>query len=110
MGRGGENGELTVYALANFDDLSQSHRFLVLGSEMGQDTGTKRDLLVQVALGEAIAAQLELRRVDRVEIGVQDAERVQIGNVVTAHLICANEQLNLRETRCVNMVRSLIGS
>ncbi len=89
-------GPLTINAFAKLDNLPKRHRFPVLRSEMGQDTGTKGDLLVEVALGEAIAAELELGRVRRVQIGVKNAEGIQVRNVVTAHLVGANKELHLK--------------
>ena len=67
---------LTVDALAKLDNLPKGHRFPVLRSEMRQNTGAKGDLLVEIALGKAIPAELELRRVRRVQIGVENTEGV----------------------------------
>ena len=63
---------------------------------MGQDTRAKGDLLVKVALGEAIAAELKLGWVRRVQIGVQYTKRIQVRNVMTAHLVGANKELHLQ--------------
>ena len=63
---------------------------------MGQDTRAKGDLLVKVALGEAIAAELKLGLVRRVQIGVQYTKRIQVRNVMTAHLVSANKELHLQ--------------
>lgn len=63
---------------------------------MGQDTRAKGDLLVKVALGEAIAAELKLGWVRRVQIGVQYTKRIQVRNVMTAHLVSANKELHLQ--------------
>ena len=41
---------------------------------MRQDAGTERDLLLEVALGEAITAQLELRRVNGIVYIIEDDE------------------------------------
>ena len=31
------------------------------------------------------------------EVGLKDSKRVQLGNIVTAHLICANKKLHLQD-------------
>ena len=80
----------TVYALANLDDLAERHRFPVLRSEVRKDTRPKGDLLVEVALREAIAAELELGGMYRVQVGVEDTERIEVGNVVAAYLVGAD--------------------
>ena len=62
---------------------------------MGQDTGTEGDLLVEVALVEAEMAQLELWRDVCAEVGIEDTEWVEIGDVVSSYLVCTDEQLDL---------------
>ena len=62
---------------------------------MGEDAGAEGDLLVEIALREAVAAQLELGRVRRVQVRVEDTEGVEVRNVVAAHLVCADEELDL---------------
>ena len=86
---------LTVYALANLDDLAERHRFPVLRSKVRKDTRPKSNLLVEVTLREAITAQLELRGMYRVQIRVKDAKGIQIGNVVATDLVRANKELHL---------------
>lgn len=66
---------------------------------MREDTGTKGDLLVKVALGEPIAAELKFWGMNRVEVRVEDTEGVKVGNVVTANLVSADEQLDLRSNQ-----------
>lgn len=63
---------------------------------MGKDTGPKGDILLEVGLGEAIAAQLKLRGLDICKVGVEDSEGVELCNVVTPHLVCTDEELDLR--------------
>ena len=58
---------------------------------MREDTGSKGDLLVQVAFGETIPAELELRRNMRTEIGVQNTEGVEVGDMVSSYLVRADE-------------------
>jgi hypothetical protein len=53
---------LTVDTLAKFDDFTQTHGFAVLCREVRQNTGTKGDLLIQIAFREAIPTELQLRR------------------------------------------------
>ena len=64
---------------------------------MREDTRAKRDLLVEVAFREAIAAELELGGMYRVQVGVEDTERIEVGNVVAAYLVGADEELHLRD-------------
>lgn len=85
----------TVDTLERLDDLAERHRLAVVTGEMRQDTGAERDLLAQVALRKAVVRELELGRVGAAEVGVEDAERVELGNVVSADLVRAHEQLDL---------------
>ena len=85
----------TVDTLAKFDDLPQRHRFTILRSKMGQDTGTKGDLLVQIALSEAISAEFELGRSCIAKICIHNAQWVQFSDMVTSHLVSTDEQLDL---------------
>jgi len=63
---------------------------------MRKDAGTKSDVLVQVAIVEAIPAKLEFRRLNVGEVSVKDSERVELGDVMTSHLVSTNEKLNLQ--------------
>ena len=63
---------------------------------MGKDTGPKGDVLVEVAVCEAVSAELEFGRADISEICVEDSERVEFCDMVSANLICAHKQLRLR--------------
>ena len=86
---------LTVDTFAQLDDLPKRHRFPVLRSEVRQDSRTERDLLVKIALREAIATELELRGVNGVQVRVEDTEGVELSNVVATNLVGADEQLDL---------------
>ena len=90
---------LTVHPLEGLDDVTQRHCFSVLGSEVGEDAGAEGDLLIEVAFAEAVMAELELWRVDVGEIGIENAEGIKLGDMVAAHLICADEQLNLGRSK-----------
>ena len=62
---------------------------------MRKNTRPKGDLLVEVALREAITAQLKLRGMYRVQIRVEDTKGIQVGYVVTTNLVRANKELHL---------------
>ena len=62
---------------------------------MGKDTRAEGDVLVEIALREAISVELELRRADIGEVSVENSKGIQVGDVVAAYLVCADEQLNL---------------
>jgi hypothetical protein len=63
---------------------------------VGQDAGSKRDLLVEVTLCEAVVAQFEFCGMKILKIRIEDAEGVKFRDVVSAHLICTDQQLHLR--------------
>lgn len=86
---------LTVDTLQSADDVAKGHRFPVIGHKVGQNTGTKSDLLVEVALSEAVMAELELGRVDILKVGIEDTEGVEFSDVMSANLVGANEELDL---------------
>lgn len=87
---------LTVYALKSFDYFPKAHSLSVLCGKVRQDAGTQGDLLVKVALSKSVVAQFELRGVKILKICIEDAEGVKLRDVVSAHLVCTNEQLHLR--------------
>lgn len=87
--------KLTIDALAKPDDFSKRHCCLVLRRKMRQNTGTESNLFVQIGLCEAILAQFKLGRLDVFQVGIQDAQRVEVCNMVTADLVGANQQLCL---------------
>ena len=59
-------------------------------------------MLVEVALGESEVTEFELRGNVVAQIGVHDTQRVEIRDMVTAHLVCTNQQLYLSGTRHVS--------
>lgn len=62
---------------------------------MGEDARAQCDLLVEVFFAPAIMAQLELGGRDVVEVGVEDTEWVELGDMVPADLVRAYEELCL---------------
>ena len=76
---------------------------MALGSEMWEDSGTKGNVVVEVALGEAIAAQLEFRRLDVGQVSIENAQRVELGEMMASDLISTNEELNLNAVRLVRV-------
>ena len=62
---------------------------------MGEDTRAEGDVLVEIALREAISVELELRRADISKVSVEDSKGIQVGDVVAADLVCADEELYL---------------
>ena len=63
----------TIDAFAEGDDVAEGHGLLAFCGEMGEDPGTEGDFAVEVALCEAVAAELELGGLDICEVGVEDA-------------------------------------
>lgn len=93
----GEGGDiLTVKTLESLDDLAKSHCFAVVGGKVGEDTGAEGDLFVEVALGEAVMAELELGGSDTGEISVEDTEGIEVGDMVAANLESTDEELDLK--------------
>lgn len=52
---------LTVDSFAQCYNFSKTHGFAFIISEMGQDTGTQGDLLVEITFSETIPTELQLR-------------------------------------------------
>jgi hypothetical protein len=96
----------TVDALQCLDNLAQAHFVDAFAFKAGQDAGAESEFAVQIALGPAVGLDLELGRRLAHQIGIEDAERVQAGDVVASNLVGANEQLNLR-TKVSDTQRSL---
>ena len=65
----------------------------------GLQPGRGAHLLVQVGLGPSVVSELELGGHLGGEVGVEDAEGVEIGGVVTSDLVRSNEELNLQTSR-----------
>lgn len=66
------SGGLTVYTLAELDDLANGHRFSVFGGKVRENTGTKGDLLVKISFRETKVAELKLWGSLVTEVGVHD--------------------------------------
>lgn len=52
-------------------------------------------MFIEIALSETISAEFKLRRVFITEIGIKYTQWVKVCNMVTANLICTDEQLDL---------------
>jgi hypothetical protein len=89
------HGRRTVDALALGDNLAEGHRVPAVLHEVREDAGSEGNLLVEVTLCKAVVAELKLGRRLALEVGVEDAERVQVGDMVAADLVCAHEKLGL---------------
>lgn len=96
-----------VDLLASGDNLAQGHLLASLGGETGQDTGSKVELLVQIALSESVVVQLELLGLVVTEgLGLTaDAKRIDLGLVVTTSLVGADQELNLQVIRDIGTGR-----
>ena len=57
---------------------------------MGQDAGAQGDLFVEVTLIEPVVTQFKLRRVNILKIRIENAEGIELCDMVSAHLICAD--------------------
>jgi hypothetical protein len=62
---------------------------------MRENTGAKCDLLFQIVLCEAEMAEFQLRRDTVTKIWVQNAQWIEVGHMVTTHLVGTNKELNL---------------
>jgi hypothetical protein len=89
-------GPLTVDPLTKVNDLTQLHRFAILCSEMRQDTRAKANILVKIALREAISTEFKLWRLSVCKVCIEDSKGVQISNMMSAHLVSPNEELDLK--------------
>jgi hypothetical protein len=58
---------------------------------VGKNSRTKGDVLVKVAFSEPIATEFQLRRTDIRQVGVEDTQRVEVCQVMTADLVGTNE-------------------
>jgi len=87
-----------VDLLAGSNDLAQGHLLTLLGQEARQDTGSKGELLVEVALSETVVVELELLGLavaESLDVAT-DAERIDLGLVVTTGLVGADKKLDLQ--------------
>lgn len=87
--------ELTVDALHGSDDVLQGHLLDTGGLEVGQDTWAGGELLGEVLLCPAIVFELELLWDPWLEIGLEEAERVELCLVVASDLVRSDEELDL---------------
>jgi len=58
---------------------------------MGKNTGTKTNLLVQIALSKTVAAKFQLRRVNVCEIRIKNAKGIQFSDVMSTNLISSHK-------------------
>ena len=89
-----------VDVLAGGDDLAEGHLLAAIAGEARKDTGAEAVLGIEVLLSETVVFGGELLGLDVAEtlggIGATDAKRVNLGLVVTAGLVGADEELNLQ--------------
>lgn len=72
---------------------------------MRENTRPKSNLLVQIFLSKTVVTELELRRPDVLQVGVEDTKRIEISDVMTSNLVGSDEQLNLGQSRYKHTVR-----
>lgn len=58
---------------------------------MRENTRTKGELLVEVFFGPAVVAEFEFGGHDVLEVGVENAERIKVSDMVAADLVCSNQ-------------------
>ena len=87
-----------VDLFASSNDLTEGHLFPGFGLKTGEDTGAKVEFLVEIPLREAIVLKFELSRLVVSERFLLSAnsERIGLGLVVAAGLVCADEELDLQ--------------
>lgn len=86
---------LTVDALHRVDEVSDGELCNARGLEVGQDTGSGRDLFVEVLLRPAVVLEGELDGCLAAQVGVKDSEGVELCLVVSSDLVGSDEQLDL---------------
>lgn len=62
---------------------------------MGKNTWTEGDILLEVTFSKTITAEFELRGANVGQIRIQDAQRIQFGDMMSAYLIRPYEELDL---------------
>lgn len=92
-----ESCQRTVDGLARLDNLAKRHPFRAGFLEARQDTRSKLKLLVEVTLRPPVVLDSQFGRHVVVEVGSIDAERVQVGDVVTTNLEGTYEKLYLQK-------------
>jgi hypothetical protein len=90
---------LTIYPFASMDDIAKGHRLDPLFCEMGKNTWTKVEFLVEIRLCETIVAKIKLGGTVGTKVRVEDTERVKISDMVSTNLVRPNEQLDLESIR-----------
>jgi hypothetical protein len=84
----------TIDTAAKFDDFTQRHA--ALRREVRQNTGTQRNLFIEIALRKAISTKLKLRRITVFQVRIKNSQRVKFGNMVSADLVRSDKQLCLQ--------------
>ncbi|KAJ3537915.1 hypothetical protein NMY22_g5394 [Coprinellus aureogranulatus] len=72
---------LTADVHAEVDNVAKFYGLLSSGSEMREDSGTEGGFAVRVTVGQAIAAELGLVRLDVGEVGVGKSEWIEFGEM-----------------------------
>ena len=87
-----------VDLLARGDDLTEGHLLPGLGLEAREDAGAKVEILVEILLRESIVVKLQLSGlvVSKGLLLATDAQGVDLGLVVSAGLVRADEELDLQ--------------
>lgn len=89
-------GQLTVHPLQFLNDLPNGHLVPRDGPDEPRENGRiELDLLFEILLCPSIVLQPEFWWGVGVEVGVGDTEGVEVGNVVSADLVRADEELDL---------------
>lgn len=88
---------LTVDLLARLDDLTEGELVHAVVLEPGEDAGAELKLLVQVLVRPAVVLDRELGRDLVALVGLEDAEGVELGNVVATDLESTDEELDLHQ-------------
>lgn len=91
----------TVDLLAGVNDLAQGHLLAVGGGKTRQDTRSKGEFLIEIALGEVVVLELELLGllITKCLSFATDTERVDLSLVVTTRLVSADQKLDLQVIR-----------
>ncbi|KAI3492962.1 hypothetical protein L1887_42337 [Cichorium endivia] len=84
-----------VHALAGVDDLADGELLDARVDKVGKEAGAEAHLAVEIGLAPSVVLDLEFLGDVGVEVGVEDAEGVEAGDAVTAHLVGTDEELEL---------------
>ena len=87
-----------VDLLASRDNLTEGHLFPSFSRETGENTRSKSEFLIQIFLREAIVVELEFSGLVVAErfLLTANSERIGLGLVVAAGLVCADKELDLQ--------------